>query len=137
LQMRCHERGVRISVELPHDLLVVCLPEASLRQVLFNIIGNAIDASPRDGVVTVGAIVRQNRLCITVTDQGSGVPEAIGAQIFEPFFTTKSDWPDGGLGLGLSVSKSLVEAMGGLLDFHSQVSQGTVFEIVVPLRQHS
>jgi two-component system cell cycle sensor histidine kinase/response regulator CckA len=136
LHERCHEQGARITVELPHGPLVVCLPETSLRQVLFNIIGNAIDASPREGVVTVAATVRQDHLCLAVTDHGGGIPEAIRDQIFEPFFTTKSDRPRGGLGLGLSVSKSLVEAMGGVLDFHSQVGQGTVFEAVVPMRQH-
>src|SRR5262249_42861963 len=138
LQERCYQQGVGITVELPQQSsLVVCLPETGLSQVLFNLIGNAIDASPRDGVVTVAATIRQNHLCIAVTDQGSGIPEALRDQIFEPFFTTKSDRPRGGLGLGLSVSKSLVEAMGGLLDFHSQVGQGTVFEIVVPIRRHS
>jgi signal transduction histidine kinase len=123
---------VRITVELPADPLVACLPETSLHQVLSNIIGNAIDASPREGVVTVATTIRQDRLCIRVADQGSGVPEAIGGRIFEPFFTTKNAGPRGGLGLGLSVSKSLVEAMGGVLNFHSQVGRGTVFEIVIP-----
>jgi len=87
-------------------------------------------------VVAVAAPVCRNRLRIMVTDHGSGIPEAIKSRIFEPFFTTKRDQPRSGLGLGLSVSESLIETMGVLLDFHSQVGQGAVFKIVSPLRQY-
>lgn len=132
LKVSCHERDVSISVDLPEDSVVGFLPDDSLRQVLFNILQNAIDASPEGGIVKVGVAVSNDRLNISVTDQGSGIPKDLGPLIFEPFFTTKGDLPKGGLGLGLSISRSLVEAMGGSIQFQSQANMGTVFRILLP-----
>lgn len=132
LEASCRVHDVTITVKMPGVPVVVCLPEGSLRQVLFNIFQNAIEASPRGGQIKIDATFTEDGLSISVADQGSGIPDTVGYQIFEPFFTTKSHLPRGGLGLGLSVSKSLVEAMGGSLDFESQVDQGTVFRIVLP-----
>ncbi len=112
--------------------MVASLPEGSLRQVLFNIFQNAIEASPRGGLIKIAATFTEDGLSISVADHGSGIPDGVGSQVFEPFFTSKGHLPGGGLGLGLSVSKSLVEGMGGSLDFESRDGQGTVFRIVLP-----
>jgi signal transduction histidine kinase len=104
-----------------------------LRQVLYNVIQNAIEASPASGVVKVAATVAGNAIDISIADQGSGISEEARDRIFEPFFTTKSKLSTGGLGLGLSVSKSLVESMGGTLAFETQIGAGTVFKITLPL----
>ena len=127
---RVHD--VAITVEMPEVPVVVSLPEGSLRQVLFNIFQNAIEASPRGGLIKIAATFTEDGLSISVADYGSGIPDAVGSQVFEPFFTSKGHLPGGGLGLGLSVSKSLVEGMGGSLDFESRDGQGTVFRIVLP-----
>ena len=68
-------------------------------------------------------------------DQGQGISDKALQMVFEPFFTTKSNAVTGDMGLGLSISKSIVEAMGGTIDFECEEGKGTVFRISVPLTQ--
>ncbi len=133
LRTNCRERDITIDVDINAPALNVALSESSLRQVLYNVIQNAVDASPPGSTVQVRAFSEHERLTIHVIDQGPGIAEEIRSKIFEPFFTTKSGLERSGLGLGLSVSKGLVEAMGGKLDFTSTVGRGTTFEVVLPL----
>jgi len=133
LKTNCREHDITIDVEINAPALNVALSESSLRQVLYNVIQNAVDASAPGSTVRVRAVSEQQKLTIKVIDQGQGIPEGIRTKIFEPFFTTKSGLERSGLGLGLSVSKGLVEAMGGKLDFESTVGKGTTFAIVLPL----
>jgi PAS domain S-box-containing protein len=126
-------REVNIDIEIPEPSIVVVMQEGYLTQVLFNIIQNAIEASPQGGVVKIILTVDEEILSITVSDQGSGIPEELHSMIFEPFFTTKNGSTMHGLGLGLSASKSMVEVMGGTIDFESQKDYGTVFRITLPL----
>jgi signal transduction histidine kinase len=112
-----------------------------LRQVLSNLIANSLDAMLQGGVVRL--VVRQvtdlkdaakTGLRITVADTGSGIAPEILDHVFEPFFTTKVDT---GTGLGLWVSKELIEKQGGRLRVRSNVSgglTGTAFSIYIPVR---
>ncbi|MGC1781428.1 MAG: CHASE3 domain-containing protein [Acidobacteriaceae bacterium] len=111
-----------------------------LRQVLSNLISNSLDAIPDGGLIrlvvrTATDILDSGRtgLRITVADTGSGIPVGILQHIFDPFFTTKLDT---GTGLGLWVSKELVEKQGGRLRVRSSVSgarTGTIFSIFIPI----
>ena len=133
LEGTCRERGASIELHVKDPPILATLPEGLIRQALFNIIQNAIEASPRDGAVKIIAEVAEDALSIAVSDQGQGIPEEVRPHIFEPFFTTKTDFPNGGLGLGLSIAKSSVESMKGTLEFESKPNQGTVFHIKLPL----
>jgi PAS domain S-box-containing protein len=133
LEPSFREHSVTCEGDVEKAAIVVALPEGLLRQVLYNIIQNAIEASPAGGVVKVVAIVTDDVMNISIADQGSGISEEARSRIFEPFFTTKSKLTTGGLGLGLSVSKSLVESMRGTLAFETKTGAGTVFRIVLPL----
>jgi PAS domain S-box-containing protein len=134
LEPTCRRHSVVISVDTSNKPAVVTLPEALVRQVLFNIIKNAIEASPKGGQVEVAARVTESTLTLAVSDQGNGIAEQWHDRIFEPSFTTKKGLTTSGLGFGLSVTKNIVESMGGHLRFESKSpSQGTVFTIVVPL----
>jgi PAS domain S-box-containing protein len=113
--------------------VTVTMSEDSLRQVVNNVVQNAIEASPEGGIVRIHAEVTGKTLVITVRDQGKGIPEDARLQIYEPFYTTKSSRQTGGLGLGLSIAKNLVEAMNGSLDFESTIGQGTTFTIMLPI----
>jgi PAS domain S-box-containing protein len=119
----------------PPDLKVT-LPENALRQVLANIIRNAIEASPAGASVKISNYVSletKERIVIAITDRGSGIDTAHRDQIFEPFFTTKNTMPAAGLGLGLSVANSLTLAMGGHIELETATSRGTTFRVVLPM----
>jgi PAS domain S-box-containing protein len=127
------ECDIAIDIDREAPALNVALPESSLRQALYNVIQNAIDASPAGGVIKIQAAKQENKLTISVIDRGQGIAEEIRDHIFEPFFTTKNGHARSGLGLGLAVSKGLIEAMGGALDFESSLGEGTTFRISLPL----
>jgi signal transduction histidine kinase len=134
LKPGCLKYGVTIETSPPLKLFAPPRVNAgAFRQVLFNIIQNAIEASPKGGVVKVGCEAGEKALIIRVADQGHGIPGSIRHRVFEEFFTTKGHLPMTGLGLGLATSKRLVEAMQGSLSFESREGERTVFEIRVPL----
>jgi PAS domain S-box-containing protein len=108
------------------------LSEDSFRQVLYCVIVNAIEASPRGRAVGIAAHSSPGGIDVFVSDQGPGIPPEIQQQVYEPFFTTKSELSTGGLGLGLSIARGIVEAMCGTLEFQSEPGQGTVFHIQFP-----
>jgi len=133
LEGDCNKHNVIISIDSSDKALK--LPEALLRQVLFNIVKNAVEASPPGEEVKVAASITKDDLTLTVSDHGSGIPEQVQSRVFEPSFTTKNGQTTTGLGLGLSVSKDIIEEMGGSIHFESKVGKGTVFSIVIPLSE--
>jgi PAS domain S-box-containing protein len=128
-------RHVEFKPDVERARRMITLPENMLRQILYNVILNAQEASPPNGQVFITAQTAEQNLEITVADQGEGIPEEIKTQIFEPFFTTKSNGNSGGMGLGLSICKSLVEAMNGAITFDSKPGEGTICRITIPLNQ--
>jgi two-component system, sporulation sensor kinase A len=126
-------RGVTLSVDSAGVARRVSLSEDALRQVLYNLIVNAIEASPASSEVRVTATVTDSEVEVLVADQGDGIPSALQSQIYEPFFTTKSQSGTGGLGLGLPISKGLVEAMQGTLAVERTSHRGTVFRVAIPI----
>jgi two-component system NtrC family sensor kinase len=104
-----------------------------LIQVFLNLLLNAIDAMPRGGVLTI-RVAREKItgfLSIHITDTGTGIPSHILSSIFTPFFTTK---PTGrGTGLGLSVSRGIIEKHGGSIEVESKVNEGTTFTVHLPI----
>jgi signal transduction histidine kinase len=132
LQPRCRERDLHLESHSDVTGVTVRIPEGSLQQVLYNLLVNALEASPPGGVIEIAATSVENTVQITVSDQGAGIPAKPGNLVFEPFFTTKSDNASGGLGLGLSISKGIVESLQGSLDFESEPGKKTVFRVIVP-----
>jgi len=137
LQPLCRRHQVTIDIEMPEPQLVACLPEGSLRQVLYNLLGNAIEASPCGGLVKIDVKRAENTLCVSVADQGRGIPHELHSRIFEPFFTTKEREASGGLGLGLSICKGIVEALQGSVELQSEIGQGSLFCVKLPLHRRS
>ena len=131
------ERGVALDAGRVPLGLTIPLAEGSLQQILYNLVANAIEASPSGGVVAVTAELtdehNQDLVKITVRDQGRGIAPEIQHQIFESFFTSKSgDGPGEGLGLGLSVVRSTVEVHGGSIAMETEPGQGTIFRVFLP-----
>ncbi len=125
-------RDVRIETDATRAGGSVRLPEDSLRQVLYSVIVNGVEASPPGGVVTIEAAVADGAADIVVSDQGKGIAPELRQQIYEPFFTTKDNRATGGLGLGLSIARGIVEALQGTLSFRSEPGRGTAFHICLP-----
>jgi two-component system cell cycle sensor histidine kinase PleC len=105
-----------------------------LRQILLNIVGNAIKFTPAGGSIRLAAADRGDNVVVTVSDTGIGVAPDKLARIFEPFFQvdtgTTREYP--GVGLGLAIARDLARAMGGDVYFESAVSRGSVVSIVLP-----
>ena len=119
-----------LQVLVPRDFPELVAPNQELRQVLVNLVLNAIQASPEGGVVVINAEHIGNRVHFTVSDQGSGIPDGMLDAIFEPFVTSKP--PPLGTGLGLSNSRRLVELMEGTLFVANQPHGGACFTVTLP-----
>ncbi len=120
--------GVKIVAELPESGLPVSADEGQLRQVFLNLIRNAREAMANGGTLKVRATSTGALLDVRVSDTGSGIPPEVREKLFEPFFTTKP----GGTGLGLSLSRQIVEAHGGRIDVDSAPTGGTTFVLEFP-----
>jgi signal transduction histidine kinase len=132
LEGNARAQGVNIITDASEASDAVRLHEDSVRQVLFSLVQNAIEASPQGGTVKLRAAHNDNVLTLSIADEGSGISPEVGAHIFEPFFTTKSELMTGGLGLGLAITKGVVESLGGVLSYESEVGKGTTFKIHLP-----
>lgn len=131
---RFADHGVELKVgEIPSAMVIDCR-SVQLSQVLVNLLGNAYDAvaTTQAPWVRIEADALDGWLELSVTDSGGGIPEKARQRLFEPFFTTKG--PDRGTGLGLSLSKSIVEAHHGTLELDTDCAH-TRFVIRVPLVQ--
>jgi two-component system sporulation sensor kinase C len=129
LNPECRDR--KVSFQLDLSPTKVRLPAGPVRQALFNIMKNAVEASPFEGAVKVSARERGEGAAIQVHDEGPGIPEANRPHVFKPFFTTKAG-PQKGLGLGLSISHDIVKNLGGSIRFTSPRGGGTIFQITLP-----
>ena len=114
--------------------MIAFLPVGFANQILFNVVSNAIGASEPGGKVNITLTADDEWVTVKVTDRGRGIPDEITNRVFEPFFTTKDGAESRGLGLGLSITKSMVEASGGSIGFQSSPSEGTVFTVTLPQR---
>jgi signal transduction histidine kinase len=109
-------------------------PAAALRDALTNLLLNALHATPAGGVVGLSTRVEGERLSISVTDSGPGVPAELRERIWEPFFTTKQR----GTGLGLAIVRKRIEEAGGEARLApARSGEGARFELTVPLRKES
>lgn len=127
--------GVRVEYDQVGADSMVRLPEGELKQVLLNVVRNAIQASPPGSVVLVDCRTDANSVTIDVVDHGTGIADDVLPQIFDPFFSTKSQIKEG-MGLGLSVTRNLVESLRGSIEVKTTVGQGTTFTISLPRYLH-
>jgi two-component system, NtrC family, sensor kinase len=118
-----------ITTDVPADLPAVVVMRDYLTQVVLNLVLNAIDATEDQGKVHVEAHVEDDRLILSVEDDGRGISLADRCRLFQPFFTTKPH----GTGLGLFVSRQILEDVAGQLDYRSELGQGSTFIVRLPL----
>lgn len=129
--------GVTLKCDTSSAQVRVRLPEGEVKQTLYNVIRNAIQASPEGQSVDIEVKADQSTVKVEILDRGSGIPEGIRERIFEPFFSTKQGQNQAGMGLGLSVTRSLIDAMGGRVDVDSSPGKGSLFVLTFPKRSHA
>jgi|GEM_PF-980792 len=113
------------------DMTEAVLREGEIRQILLNVIRNAIQASPPSGEVSIDVSTSADHITILVSDRGEGISDEIATRVFEPFFSTKTGTRQG-MGLGLSVSRNLVEALGGTIATENSRPSGACVNITLP-----
>jgi two-component system NtrC family sensor kinase len=99
--------------------------------VFLNLISNAIDAIGKNGWIRVKSALSPADILVSVSDNGPGIAEDMQRKVFDPFFTTKTTGK--GTGLGLWISHSIMEKMGGSISLDSKVGEGTTFVVRIPL----
>lgn len=122
---------VRLLCKLDDKLPKIVMDSQQLKQAVLNILKNAINAMPSGGTLTVTTECLKEYAKIDVTDTGSGIPEAVLRQLFTPFFTTRQT----GTGLGLAVTRQIVEEHEGTIDIKSEEGKGTTCLIFLPLQR--
>jgi signal transduction histidine kinase len=125
---RAERQGVGVECELPAEPVPLHADLGQIRQVVLNLLLNALDALPAGGTVRLQLEGPGPRLILRVADTGVGLPPGLGEQIFEPFISTKET----GIGLGLSICKRVVEAHGGEIGAEDRPGGGAVFTVRLP-----
>ncbi len=129
-ETRCTQQGIDLALALQENLPAIPADEAQIRQILVNLVINAIHAMDAGGRLAVSTRRRGAEVLLSVRDTGTGIPEAIREKIFLPFFTTKDI--DQGTGLGLSVVHGIVKSHRGRIKVSSTPGKGSEFRVYLP-----
>ncbi|KJS30162.1 MAG: histidine kinase [Desulfatitalea sp. BRH_c12] len=124
------EKNISLSLDAAADLSAIWVEPNQVRQILINLLSNAIQATPAQGRVWIKVANSAGGVSIDVCDDGTGIPRENLEKIFEPFFSTKS--PGKGTGLGLYVTRQIVEKLGGTIEVRSQLGKGSQFTVHIP-----
>jgi len=126
--------GRRFVVEVPEEPLDASADRDKVRQVLANLVDNAVKFSPQGGTVTIAARRTNDVVQVRVVDEGSGVPQSEQERIFRKFYRAESTTPaPGGTGLGLFIARGLASAMGGRVWVDSDIGRGGCFVFELPV----
>jgi signal transduction histidine kinase len=131
LRSEANRYSISIHTELAEDLPKVMADRVQLQQVFMNLMLNGIDAmkdTNDGGELTIKSEISDSQLLISVSDTGVGLPPELGEEIFKAFFTTK----DKGTGMGLPISRSIIESHGGLLWANGAFGRGATFQFTLP-----
>lgn len=133
VEREAQSKGATLTRDFPADLPRVCTDAPLLRQVILNLMTNALQAVTQGGRITVTAARREpDQVDIRVEDDGVGIPKENLSKIFNPFFTTKE--PGQGTGLGLSMCHAIVDRLGGRIGVESEPGRGTAFTVTLPVQ---
>jgi two-component system, NtrC family, sensor histidine kinase KinB len=132
LRLQVESHGIRLNVDAPPDLPAVSVDRSQIERVITNLVTNATRATPAGGAITVSAAQRGEEIAISVADTGRGIPPESLSRIFEPFVQVPHA-TGGGAGLGLTISRRIVEAHSGQLTVQSSPGQGSIFTFTVRL----
>ncbi len=125
------EKNVSLSLDIPDDELYIEADYNRLNQVLINMIKNSIEAIKKKGFIEIKTKREKNNVIIIIQDNGEGISKANLKKMNEPFFTTKSK----GTGLGVFLSKEIIKAHKGKMNYFSKIGKGTKVKITLPLKK--
>jgi signal transduction histidine kinase len=128
IRPQADEQGVAISVEQNADLVEVRGDRERLKSCLSNIAINALQAMPSGGHLSAVVERQDGTVRVSVKDSGIGISDEALGKIFEPYFSTKQT----GFGLGLAVTKTIIEEHKGTIDVQSKLNEGTTFTVKLP-----
>ena len=140
VRLQARKLGVQVHTRIEHGLLQVRCDRTMVEQVLLNLVRNGMQAMDHPGPHSRDLVIEIRRgpdggrdawVTLSVIDQGVGISEEVARQLFTPFFTTKPE----GMGLGLSLCRTVVEQHGGALRYEPQLPQGTAFIFTLPTQQ--
>lgn len=132
LNKEAEYRSITISIEEADDIPSIDTDAGKLQQIILNIINNAFSAMEDHGRLQINIrMAGQDKVALTISDNGCGIPKKDLKRVFEPFFSTKTG--KGGTGLGLSITYGLSEQIGGTIDVNSELGRGTTFTVTLPL----
>jgi PAS domain S-box-containing protein len=138
IQAVAAKKGINLEVSVPDDLPPVQVDPGRIKQVLYNLISNAIKFTPRGGVVRLSAVEEGEYLVVKVADTGVGIAREDLGRLFREF--EQLPQPGGvrpeGTGLGLALTKRLVELHGGKVEVQSELGKGSTFSVYLRLRSH-
>ncbi len=133
------QNDIKLTFELENNLPPIYVDQIQIEQVLINLIRNSVDTlknlpanQPRQLTID-SLLIPNNHIQVRIKDSGYGLNEEQQQKILTPFYTTKAD----GMGMGLSISRSIIEAHKGVLHFNSQLEKGTTFYFTLPVRRKS
>jgi cell cycle sensor histidine kinase DivJ len=135
LALKARETGIELTMRLPENLPEIVADKRSFKQILLNLISNAVRFTERGGRVTVSAAVEAAEIVLSVEDTGVGISAEDLPKVGRPFFQARGtyDRRHDGTGLGLSIVRGLIDLHGGSMSVSSQVGQGTCFAVRLPL----
>ena len=137
LQPKAAAKGLTVSVNLPDDLPPVNIDSHRIRQVLHNLLENAVAHTTQGDTITVTSWQQDNQVKVSVADTGAGIPAKDLPNIFERFYRVDKSRTraTGGTGLGLTIAKRLVEAHGGKIEVQSEPGKGSTFTFALPIAE--
>jgi signal transduction histidine kinase len=134
MQLRASAQNRLLSVSFPPDLPTIAADRASISEVLGNLIDNAIKYSNEGGAINVTAAVRGGFVEVAVQDHGIGMPSSVVSNLFQKFYRShRSRETVAGTGIGLYISKAIVESHGGSISVSSEEGKGSTFTVALPI----
>jgi signal transduction histidine kinase len=134
MQLRASAQNRLLSVKIPSNLPTIAVDKASMSEVFGNLIDNAIKYSNEGGVINFTAKVNGDFVDVSVEDHGIGMPESVVSQLFQKFYRShRSRESVAGTGIGLYISKAIVESHGGNISVRSEDGRGSTFTVSIPI----
>ncbi len=136
MQNKAAEKNLRLNLYIPNELPEIKGDQDKIKQVVLNLISNAVNYNKPSGTITVSGHSHPNELVISVNDTGSGIRQADITHLFDKFYRSQATENSvQGTGLGLAICKQIVEAHNGRIEVQSEVGIGTTFSVHLPLKK--